>query len=115
MFRIKKLRAKGNQRFTDFCEIRNIQRRGYKGTSTLLFKAQTLSQITLATDGTDLIFSGDALEHVHVDCAIHNLEKQSVVDVEDDDGNDDVVNTADDNDHDDDYGGNEEGTKNLGD
>ena len=79
-------------------------------------KAQTLSQITLATEGTDLIFSGDALEHV--DCAIHNLEKQSVVDVEDDDddGNDDVVNAADDdNDHDDDYGGNEEGTKNFGD
>ena len=96
---------------------KNSQRRGYKGTSTLLFKAQTLSQITLATDGTDLIFSGDALEHVHVDCAIHNLEKQSVVDVEDDDddGNDDVVNAADDDDHDDDYGGNEEGTKNFGD
>ena len=98
---------------------KNIQRRGYKGTSTLLFKAQTLSQITLATDGTDLIFSGDALEHVLVDCAIHNLEKQSVVDVEDDDddddGNDDVDNAADDDDHDDDYGGNEEGTKNFGD
>ena len=41
--------------------------------------AQTLSQITLATEGTDLIFSGDALEQV--DCAIHNLEKQSAVDV----------------------------------
>ena len=78
-------------------------------------KAQTLSQITLATEGTDLIFSGDALEHV--DCAIHNLEKQSVVDVEDDDDNenDDVVNAADDDDHDDDYGGNEDGTKNFGD
>ena len=53
---------------------------------------------------------------IHVDCAIHNLEKQSVVDVEDDDdddddGNDDVVNAA----NDDDYGGNEEGTKNFGD
>ena len=59
----------------------------------------------MATDGTDLIFSGDALEHVHVDCAIHNLEKQSVVDVEDDD----------DDGHNDDYGGNEEGTKNFGD
>ena len=94
---------------------KNSQRRGYKGTSTLLFKAQTLSQITLATDGTDLIFSGDALEHV--DCAIHNLEKLSVVDVEDDDddGTDDVVNAADDDDHNDDYGGNEEGTKNFGD
>ena len=94
---------------------KNSQRRGYKGTSTLLFKAQTLSQITLATEGTDLIFSGDALEHV--DCAIHNLEKQSVVDVEDDDddGNDHVVNAADDDDHNDDYGGNEEGTKNFGD
>ena len=41
--------------------------------------AQTLSQITLASEGTDLIFSGDALEHV--DSAIHYLEKQSVVDV----------------------------------
>ena len=94
---------------------KNIQRRGYKSTNTLLFKAQTLSQITLATEGTDLIFRGDALEQV--DCAIHNLEKQSVVDVEDDDddGNDDVVNAADDDDHDDDYGGNEEGTKNFGD
>ena len=62
----------------------------------------------MASEGIDLIFSGDALEHV--DCAIHNLEKQSVVDVEDDDddhGNDD--------DHNDDYGGNEEGTKNFGD
>ena len=77
-------------------------------------KAQTLSQITLATEGTDLIFNGDALEQV--DCAIHNLEKQSVVDVEDDDdGSDDVDNAADDDDHDDDYGGNEEGTKNFGD
>ena len=78
-------------------------------------KAQTLSQITLATEGTDLIFRGDAL--IQVDCAIHNLEKQSVVDVEDDDddGTDDVVNAADDDDHDDDYGGNEEGTKNFGD
>ena len=85
---------------------KNIQRRGYKGTSTLLFKAQTLSQITLATDGTDLIFSGDALEHVYVDCAIHNLEKQSVVDVDD--------AADDDDDHGDDYGGNEEGTKNFG-
>ena len=78
-------------------------------------KAQTLSQITLATEGTDLIFRGDALEQV--DCAIHNLEKLSVVDVEDDDddGNDVVVNAADDDDHNDDYGGNEEGTKNFGD
>ena len=59
--------------------MKNMQRRGYKGTSTLLFMAQTLSQITLATEGTDLIFSGDALEHV--DSAIHYLEKQSVVDV----------------------------------
>ena len=41
--------------------------------------AQTLSQITLATEGTDLIFSGGALEHV--DSVIHYLEKQSVVDV----------------------------------
>ena len=64
-----------------------MQRRGYKGTSTLLFKAQILSQITSATD---LIFSGDALEYV--DCAIHNFKKQSVVyvDDDDDDGNDDV-------------------------
>ena len=71
----------------------------------------------MATEGTDLIFSGDALEHVHVDCAIHNLEKLSVVDVEDDDddGNDVVVNAADDDDHNDDYGGYEEGTKNFGD
>ena len=63
----------------------------------------------MATEGTDLIFSGDALEHV--DCAIHNLEKQNVVDV-DDDGDDD---DDDDDDHDDDFGGNEEGTKNFGD
>ena len=68
-------------------------------------KAQTLSQITLATEGTDLIFRGDALEHV--DCAIHNLEKQSVVDVDD--------AADDDDDHGDDYGGSEEGTKNFGD
>ena len=66
----------------------------------------------MATEGTDFFFSGDALKHV--DCAIHNLEKQSVVngeDDDDDDGSDDVVNAADD----DDYGGNEEGTKNFGD
>ena len=60
--------------------------------------------------------SGTTLQ---VDCAIHNLEKQSAVDVkdedDDDDGNDDVVNAADDDDHNDDYGGNEEGTKNFGD
>ena len=65
-------------------------------------------------------FSGDE----HVDCAIHNLEKQSVdnvVDVDDDDdddddhGNDDVVNVAYDDDDDDDDGGNEEGTKRFGD
>ena len=43
--------------------------------------AQTLSQITLATEGTDLIFSGDALEHVDFNSVIHYLEKQSVVDV----------------------------------
>ena len=93
-----------------------MQRRGYKGRSTLLFKTQIPFQITSATQGTDLIFCGDALEHVHVDCAIHNLEKQSVVDVEDDDdGNDDVVNAADDDDDDDDYSGNEEGTKSFGD
>ena len=70
----------------------------------------------MATEGTDLIFSGDALEHV--DCAIHYFEKQSVVDVEDDDdddGIDEVVNAADDDDHDDDYGGKEEGSKNFGD
>ena len=46
--------------------------------------------------------------------AIHNLEKQSVVDVDDDDdddddGNDDVVNADDD----DDDGGNEEDTEIL--
>ena len=81
-------------------------------------------------------FSGDALEHV--DCAIYNLEKQSVdnvVDVvvndddqgnddvvnvvydDDDDnqGNDDVVNVAYDDDDDGDDGGNEEGTKRFGD
>ena len=85
-------------------------------------------------------FSGDALEHV--DCAIYNLEKQSVdnvVDVvfdDDDQGNDDVVNVAYDDDDDDDDdnqgnddvvnvaydddddgddGGNEEGTKRFGD
>ena len=54
----------------------------------------------MASEGIDLIFSGDALEHV--DCAIHNLEKQSVVDVEDDDDDD-----GNDDDHNDDYGGNE--------
>ena len=44
--------------------------------------------------------------------AIHNLEKQGVVDVDDDDddGNDDVVNADDD----DDDGGNEEGTESFG-
>ena len=62
----------------------------------------------MATEGIGLIFSGDALEHV--DCAIHNLEKQSVVDVEDDDDDD-----GNDDDHNDDYGGNKEGTKNFGD
>ena len=43
--------------------------------------------------------------------AIHNLEKQSVVDDDDDDDrNDDVVNADDD----DDDGGNEEGTESFG-
>ena len=45
-----------------------MQRRGYKGTSTLLFEAQIPSQSTQATEGTILI--------EHVDCAIY---KQSVV------------------------------------
>ena len=77
----------------------------------------------LATQLRELTtFSGDALEHV--DCAIHNLEKQSVdnvVDVvvgdddddDDDDnqGNDKVVNVA----NDDDDGKNEEVTKRFGD
>ena len=82
-------------------------------------------------------FSGNALEHV--DCAIYNLEKQSVDNVvyvvvddhdqgnddvvsvvyddDDDDnqGNDDVVNVAYDDDDDGDDGGNEEGTKRFGD
>ena len=60
-------------------------------------------------------FSGDALEHV--DCAIYNLEKQSVdnvVDVvvdDDNQGNDDVVNVVyddDDDDDDDDNQGNDD-------
>ena len=55
------------------------------------------------------IFGGDALEHVH--CAIHNLQKQSVVD--DDGENDDVINAA--NDDNDDGSGNEEDTENFGD
>ena len=73
----------------------------------------------LATQLRELTtFSGDALEHV--DCAIHNLEKQSVdnvVDVvvddddDDDQGNDKVVNVA----NDDDDGGIKEGTKIFGD
>ena len=67
-------------------------------------------------------FGGDALEHV--DCAIYNLQKQSVdnvvyvVVVDDDDhdeGNDDVVNAAYDDDDDDDDGKNEEVTKRFGD
>ena len=58
------------------------------------------------------IFGGNTLEHVH--CAIHNLEKQSVVVVVvDDDGeNDNVVNAA--NDDNDDGSGNEEDTENFG-
>ena len=69
-----------------------MQRRGNKGTSTLLFDAQIPSQITSATEGTDYL--------EHVDCAIYNLGKQSVVDV--------VDAAADD-------GGNEEGTESFGD
>ena len=79
-------------------------------------KALSLTQLRELTT-----FSGDALEHV--DCAIHNLEKQSVdnvvdvvVDDDDDDdddnqGNDKVVNVA----NDDDDGKNEEVTKRFGD
>ena len=50
-----------------------MQRRGNKGTSTLLFEAQIPSQSTSATEGTDYL--------EHVDCAIYNLGKQSVADV----------------------------------
>ena len=67
-----------------------MQRRGYKGTSTLRFQAQIPSQSTSAIEGTDYL--------EHVDCAIY--KKQSVVD---------VVNAADDG------GGNEEGTESFGD
>ena len=82
-----------------------LQRVVYKGTSTLIFKAQIPSHSTSATKGTQTIFNGDTLEHV--DSASRNFEKQSVVDFDDDDdGNDDVVNA---DDADDDDGGNEEG------
>ena len=64
-----------------------MQRRGNKGTGTLLFEAQIPSQSTSATEGTDYL--------EHLDCAIYNLGKQSVADV--------VDAAADD-------GGNEEGT-----
>ena len=70
-----------------------MQRRGNKGTSTLLFEAQIPFQSTSATEGTDYL--------EHVDCAIYNLGKQSVVD---------VVDAADDDD-----GGHEEGTESFGD
>ena len=64
---ITKLKTKGNQRFTEFREIKNMQRRGYKGTSTLLFEAQFhLKGFRQVRELT--IFSGDALEHI--DCAI---------------------------------------------
>ena len=59
------------------------------------------------------IFGRDALEHV--DCAIHNLEKQSVVVVDDYGGNDDVVNAANDDDDYNDDSGNEEDTESFGD
>ena len=91
-------------------ENKNIQRRGYKGTSTSdhflspKFHLKAFRQLRELT-----IFGGDALEHVH--CAIHNLEKQSVVD--DDGENDDVINAA--NDDNDDGSGNEEDTENFGD
>ena len=91
-------------------ENKNMQRRGYKGTSTSdhflspKFHLKAFRQLRELT-----IFGGDALEHVH--CAIHNLEKQSVVD--DDGENDDVINAA--NDDNDDGSGNEEDTENFGD
>ena len=106
-------------------------------TSTLLFEAQIPSLKALRQLRELTTFSGNALEHV--DCAIYNLEKQSVdnvvyVVVDDDDqgnddvvsvvyddddddnqGNDEVVNVAYDDDDDGDDGGNEEGTKRFGD
>ena len=75
-------------------ENKNMQRRGYKGTSTSDHFLRPKFHLKAFRQLRDLtIFAGDALEHVH--CAIHNLEKQSVVVVVDDDGgNDDVVNAA---------------------
>ena len=116
MFKIKNEKKKGNQRFTEFCEIKISKEEDIKVQALYFLRPKLcLKSLWQLRKLTDLIFSGDALEHV--DCVIHNLEKQSVVDVEDDDdhGNDDVVNAADDDDHNDDYGGNEEGTKNFGD
>ena len=92
-------------------ENKNMQRRGYNVTSTSdhflrpKFHLKVFRQLRELT-----IFGGDALEHVN--CTIHNLEKQSVVVVvvvvDDDGGNDDVVNAA--NDNNDDGSGNEEDT-----
>ena len=56
-------------------------RRGYKGTRTLLFWGPKFHLKALQQLRELTIFSGDTLEHV--DCAIHYLEKQSVVDVDD--------------------------------
>ena len=58
------------------------------------------------------IFSGDTLEHV--DCVIHYLEKQSVVDVLDDYGTTMLLMLPH-GDDDDDDSGNEERTESFGD
>ena len=82
---------------------KNIQRRGYKLKVQALYFLRPklcLKSLSLATEGTDFFFSGDAFEHV--DCAIHNLERQSVVNGEDDDDDDDGSDDV-------------EGTKNFGD
>ena len=66
----RKLKTKGNQRVTDFCEIKICQEEDIKVQA--LKALQWLRELT--------IISGDALEHVG--CAVHNLGKPSVVDVQ---------------------------------
>lgn len=66
-----------------------MQRRGYKGTSTSDYFLRPKFHLKAFRQLRELtIFGGDALKHV--DCAIHNLQKQSVVVVDDDGDNDDV-------------------------
>ena len=65
----RKLQTKGNPMFKDFCEIKICKED---------IKVQALKALQYLRELT--IISGDALEHVG--CAVHNLGKPSVVDVQ---------------------------------